>query len=125
MNLLYEWYQAAEAAKSAKAQELELRKQVFAEYFPEPTEGTNRVEVEGADLVAVLPYNYSLDEDAADDAIEAHIPKSKQEDILSWKPSLNKKVYNSLSKKARTGFTADCLTIKPGTPSLKIVPKAE
>ena len=121
MNVLYEWYEVAEAARIAKARELELRKQVFAHYFPEPEEGTNRVEIEGAELVATLPYNYSIDHEALDAALEL-IPASKRDDIIAWRASLSKKVYNALSKKARTAFTAECLTITPGTPALKITP---
>lgn len=122
LNELYEWYQLTEQLVPMKAKELELRKKLFGEYFPEPVEGTNRVEIEGAELIAVLPYNYTIDPDDLDAALET-VPASKRDQLITWKPSLAKKVYNSLSKKARTTFTTTCLTVKPGSPSLKIVPK--
>lgn len=120
MNPLYEWYEADLALKAAKEKEMELRKQVFEAYFPEPVEGTNKVEVEGgAVLIANLPYNYSLDEDGVEAGL-ALVPKGKQETLVVYKPTLVKKVYNGLSAKAKAAFTAECVVVKPGTPSLQI-----
>lgn len=125
MNKLYQWYEKAEQLKKLKAEEIELRKEVFGDYFPEPKEGTNKVEVEGnAQLVAQFPYNYTLDADSIDAGLE-HVPKTYKDNLVVWKPTLAIKVYRQLSKKARTGFTSECLTITPGSPSLTIVPLAD
>ncbi len=124
MNNLVNWYQASEKLKGLKVQELELRKAVVAEYFTELKEGTNRVEIAGDSiLVATLPYNYSLDTDEIEAGLEL-VPKTKRDKLIVQKPSLSIKVYRTLSKKAMTDFTAQCVTVKPGTPTLKIeVPK--
>ncbi len=124
MNNLYNWYQASEKLKTLKAKELELRKLVVAEYFPELNEGTNKAEIPGDSiLVATLPYNYSLDADNLEAGME-HIPKTKRDKLVTYKPSMSLAVYRTLTKKAMTAFTAECVSIKPGTPTLKIeVPK--
>jgi len=120
MNNLVNWYQTSEALKELKKEELRLRKLVVEEHFEELQEGTNRCDIPGdSQLVATLPYSYSLDADEIDAALEL-IPKTKRDKIIVWKPQLDKRVYNSLSKKARTEFTAQCVTVKPGTPSLRI-----
>lgn len=123
MNLLYDWYQASQALTQLKERELTLRKQVFEQYFPEPKEGVNRTDIPGdAVLVATLPYNYTVDADAVEAGLKK-VPASVREKLIVFKPSLGKAVYNALSKKARTDFTAECLSVKPGTPSLEIVVK--
>ena len=125
MSKLYQWYEMNEQLKKLKAEELSLRKEIFAEYFPEPVEGTNRCDVEGnAQLVANFPYNYTVDADNLEAGLK-HVPKSQKDTLITMKPSMSTKVYRQLSNKARTGFTSECLTVTPGTPSLQIVPKAD
>lgn len=124
-NKLYEWFQLDEQLRDLKTREIALRKEIFAELFPEPKEGTNKVAVPGnAQLVATFPYNYKVDADSVEAALK-HVPKAKQDTLVKWKPELAISVYRALSKKAMTDFTAECLTITPGTPSLKIVPQAD
>jgi hypothetical protein len=126
MNQLTEWYLADQKLRELKKHELALRKAVFGAFFPEPNEGTNRCDIEGGELVATYPFNYSLDKDP--DAIAAgleHVTASKREKLIIHKPSFVKSVFNGLSKKSRTAFTAECLTVKPGTPTLVIVPRSE
>lgn len=120
---LYKWYEKQQQLQVLKQEEIELRRELFEEFFPEPKEGTQRILVPGdAELVAKLPYNYTLDPELLDAGLK-HVPKTQHEALINWKPSLAKSVYNKLSKKARTGFTAECLVITPGTPSLEIVLK--
>jgi len=120
MNSLVKWYQAAEQLRAAKATELALRKQVVEEYFPTLEEGAQSVGIEGnAKLVCTQPYSYSVDVDALDAALE-HLPKTKQDKIVTWKPTMSVSVFRKLTKKAQNAFAAECLTIKPGTPSLTI-----
>ncbi len=123
MNELYEWWELTQQLKITKARELELRKKLFAEHFPEPAEGVNRCEISGnSELVATYPYRYTLDEVSVDAGLE-HVPESKREKLITWKMGFSKAIYNKLSKKAREAFTAECITVTPGTPSLKIVSK--
>ena len=119
MNNLHNWYLISEKLKLLKKQELEFRKAVVAEYFPEITEGANRVDVDGAVLIANLPYSYTLDVDGLEAAME-HIPDSKKAKLITSKPAMSLPVYRGLSKKAMTAFAAECLSIKPGSPTLKI-----
>ena len=122
MNSLVIWYQAAEQLRAAKAAELALRKQVVEEYFPHLEEGAQSIEIEGdAELVCTQPYSYSVDVDTLDEGL-THIPATKQDKLVTWSPKMSVAVYRKLTKKARNAFTAECITIKPGTPSLKIKP---
>ena len=122
MNNLVNWYQAAEQLKAVKAKELALRKLVVEEYFPTLKEGIQNIEIDGnAELVCTQPYSYSVDADTLDKGL-IHIPATKQDKIVIWKPSLSVAIYRKLTNKARNAFTAECITIKPGTPSLNIRP---
>lgn len=120
MQDIIDWYELVEKLKVLKAQELEMRVKLFSTYFPEPEEGTNFCDIQGGELVADLPYSYTLDRDTMEEALES-IPTTKRDKLIGWKPSLVTSVYNKLSVGARKKFTAACLTVTPGTPSLKIV----
>jgi hypothetical protein len=121
-NPLYQWYELQLQLKELKKQELTLRREVFEMYFPDPDEGANRVEVEGgAHLVGTLPYRYTLDEAAVEEALE-HVPKTKREKLITYQPKMSLAVFRKLNAKARDNFANDALTITPGTPSLKIEP---
>lgn len=119
-NPLYAWYELQEQLKELRAEELELRKQLFEQYFPDPDEGANKVEIEGqAELIGTLPYRYTLDEAAVEDALK-HVPKTKRDKLIKYTPKMSVAVYRKLSAKARDAFTAEAVTVTPGTPSLKI-----
>lgn len=122
MNNLVNWYQVSEQLKALKEKELALRKLVVKEFFPSLDEGSNTCKIEGdANLICTQPYSYAVDVDTLDEGLE-HIPATKREKIVVWKPSISVAVYYKLTKKARNAFTTECVTIIPGTPSLKIVP---
>lgn len=123
-DLLTTWYKAQQALAKAKKEEADLRKQVFESYFPEPDYGTNKCDIPGdAELVATYPLNLSIDESALETALES-VPKTKRDNVVNYKPSLDKRVYNSLSRKAKDGFD-ECVIAKPGTPSMVIRMKPE
>lgn len=123
-DLLVQWFQVKQQLDALKEQERQLRDQVFNSYFPEAEYGTNKCDIPGdAELVADYPLNLSIDESALESALE-HVPKTKRDKVVRWKPSLAKTVYNTLSKKAREGFD-ECVIAKPGAPSVSIRMKPE
>lgn len=123
-ELLVAWYKKKQELDQAKKEERQLRDQLFEAYFPEPEYGTNKCDIPGdAELVVDYPLNLSIDESALETALE-HVPKTKRDKVVRWKPSLAKTVYNTLSKKAREGFD-ECVIAKPGSPSVSIRMKPE
>ena len=117
---------ATEAAKKVIAEESDLRKKVFALYFPAPTEGTNTVEFAGG---WKLKGTYKLDrkvDEAALPAIFQALRDMYQVDaglIVKPEPKLDTKAYKALrdiNPEAAKLFET-CLTIKPQSPTLELV----
>lgn len=116
------WYRLQRELSAIKAQELTLRKKVFAAFFPSPVEGTNTApltdgwvlkgqhkitrEVDVATLDTLLP-----------ELVEAGIPV---EDLIVKKPQLVIAQYRELTAEERLLFD-QVLVIKDGAPALEIV----
>ena len=119
---LEKWYKLANELKSIKAQEILLRKKIFAGKFPDPIEGTNTCPLEDG---WVLKGTYSLDRAIDQGAFDAIKEKLEEENVspdslVQYKPSLVKRAYNTLTAEQRNLFD-QCLIIKPGSPSMTIV----
>lgn len=122
---LYRWYEVRQQLDRIKEEERELRDAVVNEFFAELDTGTERIDVPGdATLVCTRSMNYRLDETALEEALKA-VPKTKKDKLVRWKPSLDKRTYDSLSAKAKQGFD-EAVIATPGAPSIKLeLPEAE
>jgi len=122
INDIVEWYQLNEQLTALKNKEMLLRKFVFDSTFTAPTEGTNSSALpDNWVLKGKYVLNRKLDIDAlnmiVDDVRAAGIVP---ENLIKWTPSLEEKEYKRLTDVQRALFD-NCLTIKPGSPSLEIV----
>jgi len=124
---LQTWYQKKQQLDALKTSE-HLERVVLSEfYFPNPREGTNRMDLgEGFDLLLQAGFNYKVNEEDLDNIKATDIKRLKLpwEDLFVYKPSLDMKTYRNLNE-AQKKFVDGLLDIKPSSPQLKIVPQAD
>jgi len=125
-ELLQNWYVEQQQLKKAKSAEHLARTRLARFYFPQPAEGTNRLDLGlGFDLKMVHSFNYKVDEAdldnvSADKIKELNLP---WEELFVYKPELNIKTYRTLTPE-QLAFVQSIIEIKEGSPQLEIVPKA-
>lgn len=126
---LQEWHQAVLAAQEAKKvveAEKALRKEVMALFFPEPVEGTSKFELEaGWSLKATHKIERKVDEASLQAVLQQLREMGVNPDpLIRTKPDLDTKAYKSLvqvNPDAAHVFE-QALTIKPGSPTVELVP---
>lgn len=125
---LAEWQAAKTALDAAKEAEMQLREQVGKLAFPNPTEGTQSLDLgDGWSIKLVHKMNYTLaSNDEVDDALTRisnmnNEGKFLAERIVSWKPSLSLSEYRELEPQYKSVIDK-VLTIKPAAPTLEIKP---
>lgn len=120
MVLLGEWDNLKKQYEEIKKREFELRKVLCQYYFPDPNEGTNKVEIgNGWVLKGVVPYTYKV--------IEEKYKRHKEEfttvpkEIFRIKMELSKTVYNKMYIEQRM-IVDKVLLVTPGSMQLEITP---
>lgn len=111
------------AFKTTIDEEMTLRKELFAEAFPSPVEGTNNLELPGG---WVLKTTYKLDRKLDSSALPAVLAELRKHDVpadslVDYEPKLNLKMYRTLSDANRSIFD-QAMTIKPASPTLELNP---
>jgi len=117
------WNELQKQLAAVKDQELKLRTEIFAAAFPAPIEGTNTSELpEGWELKGVYKLIRTLDEAALPAVLkELHKHKINTDALVTYKPSLNIKGYRIMDSAFRP-ILEQAMEIKPGAPSLELVP---
>lgn len=124
LNKVMEWYHINEQITALKAKEMVLRKELANHYFPDPTEGTNTQEMpDDWKLKATFKYNRNIDK-AALPAVLEKLPEGTEDKVIDYKPSLKLRAYKALTETHKEIFD-EALVIKPGTPTLELVPPKE
>ena len=125
---LAQWEAAKKALEVAKETEMTLREQIAKMAFPNPTEGTQHLELDdGWSIKLVYKMNYSLADNERVDAALTRISNLGQEGkfiaerLVSWKPALSLSEYRELDPQYK-GVIDEVLTIKPAAPTLEIKP---
>lgn len=133
------WDEAKKVLEAAKTSEMEARKAVADYCFPNPKEGTNRIELNNGyalKCVAKLNYKIAAPNDRID-AIEDEAGKLGNEGtflierVITWTPAFSKSEYNKLDTNlpvhAKIKALVDSvLEITPGAPALTLEePKAK
>lgn len=112
------WTKAKAELAKIKAREIELRKSIANELFPNPDEGTNTHELgKGYKVKLVHKLNRTIDE-ATLASVLARVPGA--EACIKNKPELVIKQFRNLTDDDRLIFE-ECLITKPGTPALELV----
>lgn len=122
-----EWQEVSLWLDTAKAREMELRKQLCATFFPEPVEGTNNAfaEIDGKKYAVKVGHKLNRKLDPA--ALDAVMPELGKLDpalcelgvLIKYEAELVKKGYNALTDEQRKIFE-QALTITEGAPELTI-----
>lgn len=128
-DLLVNWTLAqgeSTKAKAVLARELELRKQVIAEYFPAPVEGVNTLKMEGGwELKATYKIDRKLDEGSLP-AIQERLREMgvNADQLIRFAPSLDLRAYKTLAITNPVALSVFELTVisKPGSPVLELKP---
>lgn len=123
---LTEWQNTKAEADKVKPiieKEQALRKEVFGLFFPAPTEGTNKFDLpEGWTLKGTYKIDRKVDEQAVPAITEALRGMGVNVDLLvAYEPKLKTATYKELTAEQRVVFD-QALTIKPGSPTLELVP---
>ena len=122
MQLLAQWDDDRRKLAFYKEREKELRVTIFNATFPAPTEGTLRHKLpDGRTIKAGYKINRKVDE-AALPAVLAHMRElgvANADALVSFKPSLVKREWNTLSDANKLEFSAAVVS-SPGTPTLDI-----
>lgn len=123
LDKLKDWTEASEQLAIWKAKEISLRNELFEEGFKDPEEGVNDLELPGGwVLKATHKINRTLDEASLPAALEKLAAHGGKPDlVVKWKPDLSVSEYRKLTE-AQAQILEEAMTIKPGTPSLKLVP---
>ena len=117
------WDKMKTELSKLKSAEALLRRRVFRHFFPTPEEGTNKV-----DLAAgyVLKGVHEINRDVDEGALQALNESLREKGIITdnyirRKPELKVGEYRKLTEEQATLFD-QVLIIKPGMPSMEIVP---
>lgn len=133
--VLMEWDRRKKALITIKEEEMEFRKYVVKRNFPNPEEGTNKIDLgSGYELKAKISYNYKLaDNDTVEKGLDQIAKIGNQgafiaDRIVSWTPIFLLTEYRKLQEEEATSEDArkilsiiyTFLTIEDAAPSLEI-----
>lgn len=120
-NLLGEWYGLQDQLAQIKEREMQLRKQMFAAFFPTTTEGTAYVELAaGWKLKGVGKIDYGLVAETIETILD-RLPRGVVQKVIRYKPALVLGEYRKLAEEHRL-ILAEGVTAKPGAPTLEMIP---
>lgn len=120
---LTRWFDLKAQVDKLSLDEMSLRKEIFAEAFPTPEFGTNRLRIShGMALVAKLPASYSVDKAVLDAlmSIEKAVPLLQE--VISYSPSVRDAKFRALAKDDLL-LIAPAITQKQGSPQFEIKPQ--
>lgn len=131
--LIGEWNKAKSKAAEWTAKEMELRKQIVADFFPDDcAEGKNNMKLDwGKQLGYTKNISRKADKAQLAAAIELEAGKLKEdpnyksnilpliEEIISYDPVVSNSGYKALSAESQA-LLADIITIKEGAPTLAL-----
>ena len=126
-QILQEWEVAATQLAALKADEQRLRLE-YIKLVSNPTKetGTENIELgNGYKAKIVKKLNYNVNQDTVNtalDRMENDSPEGKvfADLAIKWKAELSKTQYDLMPEKYRK-MIDECITVRPGLPSLEIV----
>lgn len=130
LTKISKWNAIQAQLATVKAQEAALRSELFAALFDNGKfplkEGANKLDLpDGWSIQATHKLNYSIDEAVISDTLEQMREKGfSDRGLVKYKPSLSVAEYRKIDDEMKGIFSA-ALTIKPGSPSMKLVPPKE
>ncbi len=121
---LAQWHELTQQLEQVKAKELKLRNELFGQFYPSPNEGTNTVDLpDDWKLKGVYKLNRNIDEAVLPITL-SKMKEGAEDRLIKYKPELVLKNYRTLEEEQKK-ILESALIIKPGTPSMKLVPPKE
>lgn len=123
MDKLIRWHELNEQLTKVKAEEILLRKEIFGEAFPDPTEGSkeNKMNLpDGWILQGDYKITRTVDRAVVDTLLRGDNTGPLIDLCFDYKPSLVLKEWKGLGDEDRA-LLSDAVTEKPGAPALKII----
>lgn len=125
MEMIAKWNDLVEQLAKVKAEEMLLRRGIYGGTFVDPKEGTNKSPLlNGWELNATRVIDRKVDlpvlQAMAVEGGPLHQVGIRAADYIDWEPKLKIKEYRTLTAEQRAVFD-QCLTIKDGSPQLKLV----
>jgi hypothetical protein len=119
---LEKWFLLRDQLKELREAENKLRMEIFNSAFPEPIEGTNKLELsDGYILKATYPITRKIDVAVLDSIKEQLVNNHiKVDKLVKWEPELMIRGYRTLDEEELALFD-QCLIIKEGSPQMEIV----
>jgi hypothetical protein len=122
-ELAAQWNHASIEQKRWREAELKLRSLIVEKSFSESLTGTHYAPLpEGWRIKCVKGLDYKLDPDKTDAALN-NFDDSLAALLVKWEPKLSVSNYKVLNQESKAFFN-DALTIKPGLPTIELVPPA-
>lgn len=119
--LLTDWQELSKKIATLKQTESAMRTKLMTNFFPDAEEGTNTFDLGNLwKLKGVRKITRKCDE-ASFEAVFEELPEGMKDSLIKFKPELVGKEYKKLSVEHKKIFD-QCLIIKDGMPSLKVVP---
>lgn len=122
-----EWFKVKNLTDKHSAKELQLRKELFEEIFPEPTEGSKENKItlgDGFIIQGDYKINRKIDVAMLDVARtefnKLEVDAAVFDNVINYKPALKLANFKGLSPKYKVMF-GDAIIETPGTPGLKVV----
>lgn len=122
MQILGQWQDNRKKLAYYKERESEQRRVLFAGTFPNPKEGTQRFKLaDGRTIVGQYKVGRKIDEAAlpATLARMRELGVANTDVLVTYKPSLAKREWNTLSDEMKLEFSAAVIAT-PGMPSLEV-----
>jgi len=126
------WQQLTQQLDELKAKEIELRNEIIDTIVPQDkVEGAATFEIgNGWKLTATRKQNYSLDKQHLN-TLQDILPENIWDDLVRWKPELSMTAYRKSlpayaqalpeeTRKSLSEALVNAVTIRPGTPELKL-----
>ena len=122
-ELVHEWFKLNESLADLKAKEMELRKQVMANCFPSPKEGSGNKLSLGDGYIVQMDHKISrkLDETAfLASRAQLEADGFETDKLVKTKLELSDTIFKKLNDEQKHTF-AQFVTEKPGSGSIKVV----
>ncbi len=121
MEKIQVWVENQAILNAVKVLEMNQRKELDALLFAEPTQGTNKYELNaGWTIQAVHGTEVKLDTTAYK-LMESELADDIKDMCISWEPKLDLRTYKKIDP-AKRELLDEAITTKPKSVSMKLVP---
>lgn len=125
MGIYEDWLESKRELDKAKEKELELRNKIAHKVLGSKSEGAKTERNGGYKITATAKLNRAIDREALSATWD--LLSDEEKNCINYKPTLNLAAYKKIESGVveSDGLLMDCITVKPGTVELKVIPEEE